>query len=35
MILTNSAATVNVLYAEPSLNITDEVIEGLNKQYKK
>lgn len=35
LILTNSAATVNVLYADPALDITNEVIEGLNKEYKK
>lgn len=35
MILTNSEATINVLYAAPGSDITKEVIEGLNKAYKK
>ena len=34
MILSNSAATMSVLYAAPGLDITADVIAGLNKQYK-
>lgn len=33
MILSKSGD--NVLYADPSLDITDEVIKGMNKRYKK
>ena len=25
----------NILYATPAMNITDEVVAGLNKRYKK
>ena len=35
LILTNSEATINILYATPGSDITKEVIEGLNKEYKK
>ncbi|MBR1387488.1 MAG: OmpH family outer membrane protein [Alloprevotella sp.] len=35
LILTNSGNDVNVLVGSDNLNITDEVIEGLNKAYKK
>ena len=35
MILTNSESDLNVIYAEPSLDITKDVVEGLNKAYKK
>ncbi|MBR1733119.1 MAG: OmpH family outer membrane protein [Alloprevotella sp.] len=35
LVLTNSEAAINVLYAEPALDITKDVIEGLNKEYKK
>ena len=34
LVLTNSEAAINVLYAAPGLDITQEVIEGLNKEYK-
>lgn len=34
MIFTNSMANVNILYANPSSDITQEVIDGLNKEYK-
>ena len=35
MILTNSATTMNLLYADSTLDITSEIIDGLNKEYKK
>ncbi len=35
IILTNSEADLNVIYAEPSMDITKDVVEGLNKAYKK
>ena len=35
IILTNSQADLNVIYAEPSMDITADVLEGLNKAYKK
>lgn len=35
LILTNSEQAINVLYAAPSLDITADVIAGLNKAYKK
>ncbi len=34
MILSNSAATMTVMYASNGLDITADVIAGLNKQYK-
>lgn len=34
LILTNSDNNINVLLANPALNITNDVIEGLNKGYK-
>lgn len=34
MILSNSAATMSVLYATKGLDITADVIAGLNKEYK-
>lgn len=34
LILTNSEQAVNVLYASPSLDITQDVVDGLNKAYK-
>ncbi|MBR1594215.1 MAG: OmpH family outer membrane protein [Alloprevotella sp.] len=34
MILSNSAATMSVLYAAQGLDITADVIAGLNKEYK-
>ena len=35
MIITNSEASLNILYADSTLNITKDVIDGLNKEYKK
>lgn len=35
MIITNSEASLNVLYADSTLNITKDVIDGLNKEYNK
>lgn len=32
-LIINNAGSNNLLYADPSLNITQEVIEGLNKRY--
>ena len=32
LIISNTGAD-NLLYADPSLNITKEIIEGLNKRY--
>jgi len=34
LILTNSEQAINVLYAAPSLDITQDVVNGLNKGYK-
>ncbi|MBR1889013.1 MAG: OmpH family outer membrane protein [Alloprevotella sp.] len=34
LILTNSASAVNVLQADPALDITNDILEGLNKAYK-
>lgn len=35
MIITNSESSLNILYADSTLDITKDVIDGLNKEYKK